>query len=47
MTLNASYTVAKTLAANLAKNIAFLEEKTGQTIMTVEQVSGAIMPKST
>lgn len=41
LTLNASYTVAKTFCEGLAETIRTLEEKTGQTIMTVRTVSEA------
>jgi hypothetical protein len=41
LTLNASYTVAKTFSEGLAETIRTLEEKTGQTIMTVRTVSEA------
>ena len=41
LTLNASYTVAKTLGEGLADAIKKLEEKTGQTIMTIHNVTEA------
>jgi hypothetical protein len=41
LTLNASYTVTKTLAEGLADAIHKLEEKTGQKIMTVHNVFDA------
>jgi hypothetical protein len=45
LTLNASYTVAKTLAEGLTESIKKLEEKTGQTIMTVHKVIEATKPQ--
>lgn len=45
LTLNASYTVVKTLAVGLAESIKKLEEKTGQTIMTVHNVVEATQQK--
>lgn len=36
--LNASYTVAKTLAQQLSNLIIALEQKTGNTIMTVDEI---------
>ena len=41
LTLNVSYTVAKTFAEGLADTIRMLEEKTGQTIMNVSTVAEA------
>jgi histidinol-phosphate/aromatic aminotransferase/cobyric acid decarboxylase-like protein len=41
LTLNASYTVAKTLAEALTATIQKLEEKTGREIMTVNTVVDA------
>jgi hypothetical protein len=40
--LNASYTVAKTLAQKLSQLVAQLEDKTGNTIMTTEEVGKAL-----
>jgi hypothetical protein len=45
LTVNASYTVAKTLAEGLADTIRQLEEKTGQKIMTVNKVVEATKQK--
>jgi hypothetical protein len=42
LTLNASYTVAKTLAIKLAQIIQILENTTGQSIMTVDQITGSL-----
>jgi sugar/nucleoside kinase (ribokinase family) len=39
LTLNTSYTVAKTLQAALDETIKHLESKTGNTIMTTDQTS--------
>jgi hypothetical protein len=41
LTLNASYTVAKTLGEGLGEAINQLEAKTGQTIMTVRNIRDA------
>lgn len=40
--LNLSYTVAKTLYQNLAVTINNLEKKTGNTIMTTDQITKAM-----
>lgn len=37
--LNTSFTVAKTLATKLGELVAFLEERTAQTIMTTDDVA--------
>ena len=45
LTLNASDTVAKTLAEGLAETMRTLEKKTGQTIMTVHKIIEATKEK--
>ena len=45
--LNASYTVAKTLAERLTKAIGELEQKTGNTIMTVQNITDATIEDGT
>jgi hypothetical protein len=45
LTLNASYTVTKTFAEGLTESIKQLEEKTGHTIMTVQNVTESTKPK--
>jgi len=44
--LNASYTTAKTLAVKLMELIKTLENQTGNTIMTVDQVKEGLAEKS-
>jgi len=41
--LNLSFTLAKTLSLKLGETIKILEEKTGNTIMTSDEVSKAIL----
>jgi hypothetical protein len=43
--VNVSYTVAKTLSRRLNELITFLESKSGNPIMTSEQVEKALRPK--
>ena len=45
--LHTSYTVAKTLAMKLGQMIAELEAKTGNTIMTTDDVNEAMLRKDT
>ena len=46
-TLNTSYTVAKTLALKLAQLIGNLEESTGNTIMTTDDVEAKLSWRNT
>ncbi|WP_143741793.1 hypothetical protein [Thiorhodovibrio frisius] len=45
--LNISYTVAKTLAQSLSSLLATLEEKTGNSIMTTEEIAEPLMQDDT